>query len=199
VDLKQLLVREPTPKQLARWEKIRAQGKWRFVLFWGVFRFGMPFFVISAIFDYPFGYPGAPPWVRLADAALSFIGCSVAGGGGWGFYMWHWCEASYLRRLSRVSEDQAYRRARRRMIMLGLAAPLLGLLFSIGLVAWIVLPYVDALGNFRFGIDARHWREGMLLRLCLSFMPLLCGLVLSFAAVSRLLKTEQRRSGNKVS
>jgi hypothetical protein len=199
MNLKQLLVREPTPKQLARWEKIRVRGKWRFVLFWGVFRFGALLFVFWAILDYPFGYPGASPWVRLADAAGTFVVTCPIVGGLWGLWMWYGVEASYLKRLSRAPEDKSYKRTRRRLIMLSLAPPLLGLLLSIGLVAWIVLPYEDALGNFRSGIDARHWRDGMLLRLSLSFMPLLCGLVLSFAAVSRLLKTEQRRSGNKVS
>ncbi|MGO9526620.1 MAG: hypothetical protein ACLP0A_03515 [Verrucomicrobiia bacterium] len=93
---------QATPKQLARWEKIRAKGMWRFVLLWGVIGYGGPVFLIAAGINLPFEFWRTPGWFRAADLLLTFLIMCPVVGGLWGFWMWHWAEKRYLKQLNKI-------------------------------------------------------------------------------------------------
>ena len=88
-------------KQRARWEKIRAKGKWRFVLVWGVLVIGGLAFLISAMVNFPGEFTGRPLWFRLADFVLTFVIMCPVCGGLWGLWMWAWNEKTYLKHLQK--------------------------------------------------------------------------------------------------
>ncbi|HZS07720.1 MAG TPA: hypothetical protein VFD58_22985 [Blastocatellia bacterium] len=61
-------------KQIARWEGIRAKGKWRFVLISGVLFFGTIFTVAINIFDYFFSNIAFNFWFNVVTPyAIGFM------------------------------------------------------------------------------------------------------------------------------
>jgi hypothetical protein len=87
---------KPTPKQIEKWKKIRAEGKRRFVFVRGVFGFGLITFALTIVTDYflHFG-PFASGSITVLKFVISLL-LWLCAGYVWGSFMW-----SYLdRRLS---------------------------------------------------------------------------------------------------
>jgi hypothetical protein len=70
-----------TPKQIARQEKLIAQGMTRFILVYGVLGFGLLFFVIRTLFT------AATGALSLKFIVILAIMCAI-GGAIWGLIMW---------------------------------------------------------------------------------------------------------------
>jgi hypothetical protein len=71
----------PTPQQIARIEKLIAQGRTRFILVYGVLLFGLSFFVLRTLL-----YVAAGGF-SLKVIAIRAIACAI-GGAIFGFVMW---------------------------------------------------------------------------------------------------------------
>jgi hypothetical protein len=83
------------PEALARWEKVRARGKGRYILASGVLSYGLPMFVFMTFF------------VHRNDLGPGFIGFSaimwLLGGALFGTIMWHVLERQYRKAVQRGS------------------------------------------------------------------------------------------------
>ena len=78
--------------RLARWEKIKQCGFWRFVLFRGVLGWGLCTGVIAMIFELVSRKAEAFPWYLI-------LGLFLVGGFVWGLAMWYVTMWSYSRAL----------------------------------------------------------------------------------------------------
>jgi len=78
--------------RLARWEKIKQCGFWRFVLFRGVLGWGLCTGVIGVIFELGSRKAEAFPWYLI-------LGLFLVGGFVWGLAMWYVTMWSYSRAL----------------------------------------------------------------------------------------------------
>jgi hypothetical protein len=77
-------------KQRSKWEKIRAKGKWRFVMLYGVLCFGMLSFVLGGLFGYFFFQSGFD-LKRLLPEVMGFLVMGFF----WGWMMWRINENKY--------------------------------------------------------------------------------------------------------
>ena len=75
------------PEALAKWEKVRAKGRTRYVLVSGVLSYGLPMFVVMTFL------------VHRADLSPRFVGISAIvwaiGGALFGAIMWYVLERQY--------------------------------------------------------------------------------------------------------
>ena len=75
------------PEALAKWEKVRARGKARFILVSGVLSYGLPMFIVMTFL------------VHRSDLSPRFIGISAIlwaiGGALFGTIMWYVLERQY--------------------------------------------------------------------------------------------------------
>ena len=75
------------PEALAKWEKVRARGKARFILVSGVLSYGLPMFIVMTFL------------VHRSDLSPGFIGISAilwaVGGALFGTIMWYVLERQY--------------------------------------------------------------------------------------------------------
>src|SRR5438552_3868086 len=78
--------------RLARWERIKQGGIWRFVLLRGVLGWGLTMGVIGVIFEHVSRKAEAFPW-------YSILGLFLVGGFVWGLIMWFVTMWSYSRAL----------------------------------------------------------------------------------------------------
>lgn len=76
--------------RLARWEKIKQGGIWRFVLLRGMIGWGLTCGLIMVFFELALRKAEAFPWYLL-------MGLFVIGGFVWGLAMWHVTMWSYSR------------------------------------------------------------------------------------------------------
>ena len=96
---------EMKPKELARWEKVRARGKRRFVLLWGVAAFGGLMFLFTAAADFPSEFSGMPFWFRLADFLTTFVIMGPLLGAVWGLLFWYCMEKRYLKHVRKAQRS----------------------------------------------------------------------------------------------
>ena len=78
--------------RLARWERIKQGGIWRFVLLWGALVWGLPMGIIGIIFEQVSRKEEAFPWYFI-------LGLCLAGGFVFGLAMWFLTMRSYSRAL----------------------------------------------------------------------------------------------------
>jgi hypothetical protein len=78
-----------TQVRLAKWELIRMKGVRHYLLWWGFGRFGLPVFLVSALFHNPL--------VNPLEGILQFLILCPFAGGLWGLWWWLWNEKFYLR------------------------------------------------------------------------------------------------------
>ena len=83
-----------TPSErLARWEKIKQGGIWRFVFLRGVLGWGLPMGIFGIIFEHVSRKEEAAPWYFV-------IGICLLGGFFWGLAMWFVTIRIYSRALN---------------------------------------------------------------------------------------------------
>jgi hypothetical protein len=79
-------------ERLARWERFKQGGIWRFVFLRGVLGWGLPMSIIGIIFEHVSRKEEALPWYLI-------LGLCLAGGFVWGLAMWFVTMRSYSRAL----------------------------------------------------------------------------------------------------
>jgi hypothetical protein len=79
-------------ERLARWERIKQGGIWRFVFLRGVLGFGLFLGIIGIIFEQVSRKEEAAPWYFI-------LGLCLAAGFCWGFAMWFVTMRIYSRAL----------------------------------------------------------------------------------------------------
>ena len=92
----------PSAKQIAKWEAIRAKGERRFILFWGILVFGSISFVAAVALDFLMRRYDKPLWSWLLDFALDLVIVSLIGGVIYGWVIWRFMEWRYARYIRRV-------------------------------------------------------------------------------------------------
>ena len=80
------------PEEMARWEKVRALGMWRYVLLYGVIAWGAPMFVLMTFVVNPF--PTFPELIWIS------AGIWAIGGALFGTTMWWFAERRYRKALA---------------------------------------------------------------------------------------------------
>jgi hypothetical protein len=78
--------------RLARWEKIKQRGFWRFVLLRGALGWGLSMGIIGIVFEFVSRRAEAFPWYLI-------LGLFLAGGFLWGIATWFVTMWSYSRAL----------------------------------------------------------------------------------------------------
>ncbi len=78
-------------KDRAKWERVRAKGKRRFVIRRGVLGWGLGTGILSSVLLAVEGAPSFHPWLELPVAMLVF----AAGGYFWGSWMWDILDRQY--------------------------------------------------------------------------------------------------------
>ncbi|QSO47369.1 hypothetical protein [Alicyclobacillus mengziensis] len=79
-------------KQMERWEKVRARGKKRFILRYGVFGWGLSSGILFGILMMLEGSENITPVNWILNILLFMIFGYV-----WGLLMWSWTERKYQR------------------------------------------------------------------------------------------------------
>ena len=89
----------PTQRQLARWGRIRAGGRTRFVLIWGVLVFGIGLYLLSDGLWYllnPDGnlFNSSQHWLKVEASAFVL---HLVGGVLFGLLVWWYSEREYVK------------------------------------------------------------------------------------------------------
>jgi hypothetical protein len=77
-----------------RWRAIRAKGRARFVLLYGVLGWGLGMFVIMSVLPMLFGWPR---WIHIHASLLLGSVLWILGGVLWGIFMWFDSERRFQR------------------------------------------------------------------------------------------------------
>jgi hypothetical protein len=79
--------------RFAKWERLRAKGKWDFIVKYGVLGWGVTTGVLfSIIFPWMLPFPNKPSfWLMLPLSLVLF----PLGGVAWGYFMWIFSEKAY--------------------------------------------------------------------------------------------------------
>jgi hypothetical protein len=84
-----------TPAQrLVRWERIKQDGIWTFVVLRGVLGWGLSFALITIVFSLGADRPLPLPWYLFVPLLLAF---GLTGGFVWGLFMWFFTMWEYSR------------------------------------------------------------------------------------------------------
>ena len=86
--------------KIEKWEKLRAKGKWNFILKYGVLLWGVGTAVLFSLF-FPMVMGGKKP--SLPVFALSIVLFPI-GGIAWGYFMWIFGENAYMK--AKLSEQR---------------------------------------------------------------------------------------------
>jgi hypothetical protein len=84
-------------KSIARWERTRARGQGRYVLYTGVLGWGLSMFVVMTVLSYLQRYGPVPPTADSGQIALVLLNLVIwpLVGSLFGIVMWLTAEASY--------------------------------------------------------------------------------------------------------